>query len=429
MHTSLFHTHLLTPLADYGVTIGNASPLSDTSTPSSGSTPFINGYAAKTLIQQSSDTNTPATHRLPDTVRVYIVEDEAIIADDLQRVLERMGYQVVGTSITGTDAIRHILETTPDIVIMDIMLKGDMDGITTVDKLYEDYQCPVIYLTAYADENTLRRAKLTEPFGYIIKPFMDREVYATIETALYKFQMERRLAESEYKLRELNHAKDKLFSIVSHDLRNQVFGLTSMTNFLSNKYSELEKEESGEIIETIHHSVKHLYTLLDNLLQWAQLQTQGIRFKPHEMNLMNICAHAIEAYQENIRMKSLTLINQAQTDCTMIGDSQLLLSAIQNLMSNAIKFTPIGGFITVTLAVYDQTAELAIADTGIGMTADEIQTLLSDEEHTSRRGTQNERGTGLGLILAKDFIELHKGTLTIKSIPQIGTTCTITLPR
>ncbi len=373
--------------------------------------------------------NSSSSTILPHPVRVYIVEDEAIIADDLQRVLERMGYIVLGTSSTGLDAIANIIETQPDIVMMDIMLKGDLDGIATVDKLYEDYQCPVIYLTAYADEKTLRRAKLTEPFGYILKPFMDREVYATIETALYKFQMERRLAESEFKLRELNQAKDKLFSIVSHDLRNQVFGLTSMTNFLSKKFVELEQEESKEMIDTIHHAVKHLYNLLDNLLQWAQVQTSGIQFKPHDMDMAHIVRHAVEAYQENLRMKSITLINQAQEECVMRGDSQLLLSALQNLLSNAIKFTPVGGFITITATATPTHVDVAIADTGIGMNKSEIEELLAETHHHSRRGTQNERGTGLGLILAKEFIELHNGSLSIQSIPQIGTTCTISVPR
>ena len=122
--------------------------------------------------------------------RIMIVEDEAIVALDLQHKLKTLGYAVSGVASSGEEAVRKVPQTRPDLVLMDIKLKGDMDGIEAAQRIRDEFNIPVVYLTAYSDENTLQRAKVTEPAGYLLKPFKDREVYATIEMALYKHKME-----------------------------------------------------------------------------------------------------------------------------------------------------------------------------------------------------------------------------------------------
>lgn len=134
--------------------------------------------------------------------RILVVEDEIIIAEDLQIKLIRMGYSVPMLASSGEDAIKKIQEYNPDLILMDIVIHGNMDGIETVEKIHSMFDIPVVYLTAYADENTLERAKITEPFGYLLKPFKERELLITIEMALYKVKMERKLKESQKRLRE-----------------------------------------------------------------------------------------------------------------------------------------------------------------------------------------------------------------------------------
>src|SRR5881392_1039100 len=128
--------------------------------------------------------------------RIMIVEDEAIVALDLQYKLKTLGYAVSGVASSGEEAVRKVPQTGPDLVLMDIKLKGDMDGIDAAQRIRDEFNIPVVYLTAYSDENTLQRAKVTEPAGYLLKPFKDREVYATIEMALYKHKMEMELKKS-----------------------------------------------------------------------------------------------------------------------------------------------------------------------------------------------------------------------------------------
>lgn len=129
--------------------------------------------------------------------KIMIVEDERIVAMDIKESIRAIGYNVVGVAHSGEKAIEMVKEKKPDLILMDIMLKGGIDGISTTEKLHKDYNIPVVYLTAYADEVTLSRAKITEPSGYLLKPFEQKELHTTIETALYNHQMEQKVKESE----------------------------------------------------------------------------------------------------------------------------------------------------------------------------------------------------------------------------------------
>ncbi len=136
-------------------------------------------------------------------IKIMLVEDEVIVAADVKHRLESMGYEVLGIVDKGEDAIEKAGETKPNLVLMDIVLKGEMDGIEAAQQIRELYDIPIIYLTAYSDKKTLERAKITEPFGYVLKPFEDREIQSAIEMAIYKHAMEQKLKESEEKYRKL----------------------------------------------------------------------------------------------------------------------------------------------------------------------------------------------------------------------------------
>jgi CheY-like chemotaxis protein len=135
--------------------------------------------------------------------QVLVVEDASIIAKDIQDMLRRLGYAVSAVASSGEEAVQKAAETHPDLVLMDIVLKGDMDGVEAAQQIRDRFHIPVVYLTAYADEDTLQRAKITEPFGLILKPFEERELHAAIEVALYKHKAEE---ERERLIRELEDA-------------------------------------------------------------------------------------------------------------------------------------------------------------------------------------------------------------------------------
>jgi len=136
--------------------------------------------------------------------QILVVEDESIVAEHIRRSLINMGYSVPSVASSGPEAIKEVEDKSPDMVLMDIVLKGEMDGIETAMQIRSRFNIPVVYLTAYSDEKILERAKITEPYGYVIKPFNERDLHTNIEIALYKHMMEKKLKESEKRLLEKN---------------------------------------------------------------------------------------------------------------------------------------------------------------------------------------------------------------------------------
>jgi PAS domain S-box-containing protein len=149
--------------------------------------------------------------------RLLVVEDESIIAQDMRHTLERLGYAVTAVASTGEQAIEKTGRLQPDLVLMDIQLKGEMDGIEAAEQIRTCFDVPVVYLTAYADEKTMRRAKITEPFGYVLKPFDERELHSTVEIALYKHRTEKRLRESERRFRSLTENASDIILLLARD--------------------------------------------------------------------------------------------------------------------------------------------------------------------------------------------------------------------
>ena len=152
-----------------------------------------------------------------DKKRILVVEDERLIAEDIKRTLNKLGYDVTSTVATGKSALLSIESNRPDLILMDIVLSGEMDGITAAETIRNRFNIPVVYLTAYADHSTLEKAKLTEPYGYIIKPFSNRELLTIIEIALYKHKLEMNLRESEKKFRDLFESANDIIGIIDRD--------------------------------------------------------------------------------------------------------------------------------------------------------------------------------------------------------------------
>lgn len=163
-------------------------------------------------------------------LNILIVEDEGIVAKDIQHSLIKLGYNVIGTVSTGEKALDLMKEDTPDLVLMDIMLKGNMDGIETAQVIKDTYNIPIIYLTAYADENTLSKAKVTEPYGYIIKPFKEIDIHTSVEMAIYKHS----------KTNEVKKERDLLFSIVEgNSTKNDIIFVKSNSRLVKLKNKDI----------------------------------------------------------------------------------------------------------------------------------------------------------------------------------------------
>ncbi len=236
------------------------------------------------------------------------------------------------------------------------------------------------------------------------------------------------LRQSEMRLKEANSTKDKFFSIVAHDLKNPIYALADLTEFLYNYYDDWENEKRKKFIEYIYASAKQVFMLVENLLMWSRTQTGRIPFSPQIFNLKEIVCDNIALFQALAVGKKISLENKISENISVFVDLQMLNTVFRNLISNAIKFTPSKGEILIDAEVLDnEIVEIKVSDSGVGISKENQEKLFRiDTPHTTL-GTNDEKGTGLGLILCKEFIEKHGGKLKIESEINKGTTFIFTV--
>jgi signal transduction histidine kinase len=244
---------------------------------------------------------------------------------------------------------------------------------------------------------------------------------------------ERKLAEEKLEkysqeLKELNAGKDKLFSIIAHDLRSPFNPLLGLSEIMVNDFESLTPEEIKDYNNEIYNSLKNEYKLLENLLNWSRLETGQMEFIPQKINLYDKIESVISLLSGNAKLKDIALINETGNDILVLADSNMLHSVLQNLISNSIKFTNKDGLIkTYSEKISNDFIQITVSDNGVGMTNDQIKNLFGFTA-TSTKGTNNEKGTGLGLMICKEMVERQGGTISVKSEAGKGTDISFTLP-
>jgi len=647
-------------------------------------------------------------------VKVLVVEDESIVGIDLKQTLIKLNYQVLDVVRTGEDAIKRAIEKKPDVILMDIMLGGKITGIEAVHKIKEEIDIPVIYLTAYADEKTIQSAKLTDPFGYLLKPYEERSLHSSIEMALYKHETNLKLKESEEryralvelspiaigihsegkvvyvnsaglklfgakseeeligkpimelvfpsfrdlvqervkratskkekleaieeklirldseeldvevsaiptkfvgkdavqvvirdisevkkkerihqatvkilqsvnlsqsldqqysylhktlmdfieiknvcfafydkphdtitfpyfndefdekpqsrqfgngliehtiksariqllskdviqelikeniisvqeklpkmwmgvplpldenstlilvfkeyisehylsdkelelinaislpltraierkmieedkkdtleKLEELNQTKDNFFSIISHDLRSPFDSILGFTEILKNDFEELAKEEIKLYLDSLYQTSRHIYSLLNNLLQYSKFQLGKTEFLQKSISLNAIIEKNIEILAGSALKKEITIIKHSKEELAVFADEDMVNSILLNLITNAIKFTQRGDEMIISTSQQNGFAQISVKDNGVGMDEKTLKKIFKLDRKKSTLGTENETGTGLGLLIVKEFVEKHGGSIKVTSQPSKGTNFSFTLP-
>lgn len=238
---------------------------------------------------------------------------------------------------------------------------------------------------------------------------------------------EQALRQSENNLRTINSEKDKFFSIIAHDLRSPFVSFLGLTEVMTQNISDMSLSDINKLAENLNLNANNLYRLLTNLLEWSSMQRGITKFNPVNFSLSELIGNNINLFKEQAQNKKITLTMRMTENISVTADKQMIDTVIRNLISNALKFTPQNGKIIVSAKTIENKIEITVQDTGIGMNKTLLENLFKLNEKTSRKGTENEPSTGLGLLLCKEFIEKHNGTLTIQSTENIGSTFTITL--
>ncbi|HWK44270.1 MAG TPA: ATP-binding protein [Stellaceae bacterium] len=397
------------------------------------------------------------------------MEDERIVAMHLKQQLERLGYNVSAMVTTGEQALKQIRDLRPDVVLMDIHIEGDFDGIETASRIPPDVLLPVIYLTAYSEEATLERARATKPYGYLLKPFSERELHASIQMVLERHRADKAARESERRLEQLVAARTKGLLAANQELERQIVArleterrlhqaqkmeavgmltagiahdfnnlLTVITGHISHLESELVdlSPEHRESLAAALRGASRGAMLTRRLLAFARLQ-------PLEPKTIDLNRFVVGVIDTLTRVLGATVSIESMLDaglCLVSADETQLENAMLNLVLNARDAMPEGGKITIETAntildraftaadeevVPGQYAMIAVGDTGTGMTK-AIRDRAFEPFFTTK---EFGRGTGLGLSQVYGFIRQSGGHAKISSEPGEGTTVRFYLPR
>ena len=233
---------------------------------------------------------------------------------------------------------------------------------------------------------------------------------------------------SESNLADSNKTKDRFISILAHDLRNPLHNIIGQSFLLSESYSQLSEADRINYSKNINVSTDQMSRLLDNLLEWARAQSKGIKFAPILFDLRNVVQN-VEAVLNNLaKEKSIKLVNNIPFGISIYADKSMIETVIRNLANNSIKFTKEGGKITISASLLGSYIVTKISDTGVGISEENCQLLFKLDHNLKTRGTNNERGTGLGLIICKEFIDLHKGKIWVESEINKGSDFYFSIP-
>jgi signal transduction histidine kinase len=224
------------------------------------------------------------------------------------------------------------------------------------------------------------------------------------------------------KIEALNKTKDKFFAIIAHDLKNPLGGVYHLAEMIMANFNNLDRDKLNYYIEQIHHSSEKAFVLLDNLLQWATLQMGKLPAKKETVDVLYILNENIELFQSLTLQKEINISFSNCTDCSVKGDALMINTIVRNLLSNAIKFTPPKGTINISLIEETDFWTIAIKDSGIGIANEHLPKLFQLNSKTYHIGNSKEKGTGLGLVLCKEFTDLNSGKLAVKSELGKGTT-------
>lgn len=364
---------------------------------------------------------------------IYVLDENGLIITVNQSFERLTGYNL--SELRGQSISKFIYPESQE-TIKKMLEANDDNGLKQYDIYFANKNGQK--RTALVRSNSIYTDKQITGYQALATDITDRKITeAKLETTVQL--LENKAAElaktnellklSEEQLRDLNVGKDRFFSIISHDLRNPFHSLLSIADMFANDYESLTKEEMNTFTNHLNTAVKNLYKLIENLLQWANIQNGKMVYKFTKICLFDLVETVIVILKTSAISKSIQLINKTQEDLIVYADFNSINSVMQNLISNAIKFTNSGGSVTISTILKGKMVEIVVEDTGVGMSGVVLEKIFKIEVHHTTKGTANEPGTGLGLILCKEMVEHNGGTIRAESELGKGSRFIFTLPK
>ena len=360
---------------------------------------------------------------------ILVVDDNKENLKVVSNFLKSEGYQIA-LALHADDALKILRDTPIDLLLLDVMMPGT-DGFSLCRLLKQDKQfkeIPVIFLTAKTETSDLVEGFQVGGVDYITKPFQKEELIARVNNHIALAHAKKEIIRQAEQIQKINRTKDRLYSVIAHDIKSPFANISMLISTISEGYLEPSSDEFNEILQNINSSTQETYSLLENLLQWTKSQTGDLEQNIEQINLESLVAGCCRFLEPSADRKQISLKYKVDGEIEINADRNMMQSVLQNIINNSIKFTEQGGEVNISGSREADQVVIRVADDGIGISESNQKKLFVDEGQLTTRGTNNEKGSGLGLLLVKEFVQKNQGTIQVSSKEGKGTTFTIKLP-
>ncbi|MFC1549707.1 ATP-binding protein [Candidatus Neomarinimicrobiota bacterium] len=367
---------------------------------------------------------------------ILAVDDKLENLKVLIAYLESSGFEIM-VAQSGEEAFQHIEHVIPDIILLDILMPG-IDGFEICRRLKTNditKEIPVIFMTALIDTADKVKGFEVGAVDYLTKPLQHEEVLARVNAHMTIRELQQQLQERNVllqhkntQLMEVNATKNKFFSIIAHDLKNPLNTLLTYSMTLVENFEKLDTEKIIKGIEALNRSATRAYDLLIDLLNWARSHSGKMEYKLEEIDLGQIAKENIELLLDRATEKGIRISSEINEGLLAYSDKNMVSTVLRNLLTNAVKFTSKNGNVTLSSEVGKNSLTITVRDTGIGITEENINKLFRLDTFYRTLGSDNEKGTGLGLLLCKEFINTLNGEIWVESEIGKGSCFIFTLP-
>lgn len=367
----------------------------------------------------------------PADYKILVVDDVISNILLLQALLKSEKYQVI-TANGGQEAIDKTISEVPDLILLDVMMPGlsgfDVSQHLKASAEYKDI--PIIFLTALNSHEDIVKGFQLGANDFVTKPFNKNELLIRISHQISLIAAKRIIVKQTEELRNIIVGRDKLYSVIAHDLRGPLGSIKMVLNLVNNNTGEGKFDpEMFEMLKLANQTTEEVFSLLDNLLKWTKSQLGKLQVATQTLDISDILHDGIEIFKTTAELKKISLECHTES-CMVLADADMIKTVVRNLLSNALKFSNEDGTILISTETNDEDLlTVSVKDSGCGIKAADKDKLLRTDTHFSTFGTNNEEGSGLGLLLCQDFCIKNGGTLWFDSVEGEGSTFSFSIPK
>ncbi|MBO6794370.1 MAG: hybrid sensor histidine kinase/response regulator [Balneolaceae bacterium] len=363
--------------------------------------------------------------------KILIVDDMPANLQLLGMTLREVGYQVVATS-KSDQVLISAEKSKPDLILLDVMMPGK-NGFQVCEDLKANDELkhiPVIFLTAKVEQENINYGLLVGGVDYIAKPFNNNELLCRVNTHVSLKRSRDEIKKQREELADAVEFKNKIFSVIGHDLRTPINGISGALEMLVDLTEEHEEFDSIQAITKLsHQSSIEMGAMLEDLLNWGQLESGTFKTHLHTFNISNVLEVIEKLNSYQLSTKNITMVRDCDPELDIYSDRRILATIIRNIESNAIKFSMPGSEIHTSVKKVDDLLLISIQDFGVGMKEEIRDVMFSDGFHPKDFSTNNNGGAGIGLLICKRLASSLGAAISVESELNVGSTFTLTIPQ